>query len=37
MQASRREVENADRLIVSWRRERDSLIARQKQIKLRDC
>jgi len=35
MQTSRREVENADRLIVSSRRERDSLIARQAQIKQR--
>src|ERR1019366_6519833 len=35
MQTSRREVENADRLIVSCRRERDSLIARQAQIKQR--
>jgi len=35
MQASRREIENADRLIVSCRRERDSLIARQAQIKQR--
>jgi len=35
MQASRREVENMDRLIVSCRRERDSLIARQAQIKQR--
>jgi DNA repair protein SbcC/Rad50 len=33
MQASRREIENTDRLIVSCRRERDSLIARQAQIK----
>jgi exonuclease SbcC len=35
MQASRREIENSDRLIVSRRRERDSLIARQGQIKQR--
>ena len=35
MQASRREIENADRLIISCRRERDSLIARQAQIKQR--
>ena len=35
MQASRREIENADRLIVSCRRERDGLIARQAQIKQR--
>ena len=35
MQASRREIENADRLIVSCRRERDSVIARQAQIKQR--
>ena len=35
MQTSRREVENMDRLIVSCRRERDSLIARQAQIKQR--
>ena len=35
MQASRREIENTDRLIVSCRRERDSLIARQAQIKQR--
>jgi exonuclease SbcC len=35
MQASRREIENADRLIVSCSRERDSLIARQAQIKQR--
>jgi exonuclease SbcC len=35
MQASRREIENAGRLIVSYRRERDSLIARQAQIKQR--
>ena len=33
--ASRREIENADRLIVSCRRERDGLIARQAQIKQR--
>ena len=33
MQASRREIENTDRLIASCRRERDSLIARQAQIK----
>ena len=32
-QASGREVENMERLIVSSRRERDSLIARQAQIK----
>jgi exonuclease SbcC len=35
MHGSRREVENADRLIVSCRRERDGLIARQAQIKQR--
>ena len=35
MQASRREFENTDRLIISCRRERDSLIARQAQIKQR--
>ena len=35
MHGSRREIENADRLIVSCRRERDSLIARQAQIKQR--
>ena len=35
MHGSRREIENADRLIVSSRRERDSLIARQAQIKQR--
>ncbi len=35
MQASRREIENADRLIVSCRHERDGLIARQAQIKQR--
>ena len=35
MQTSRREIENADRLITSCRRERDSLIARQAQIKQR--
>ena len=35
MQASRREIENADRLIVSCRRERDGLNARQAQIKQR--
>ena len=35
MQASRREIENADRLIISCRRERDNLIARQAQIKQR--
>ena len=35
MQASQREIENTDRLIVSCRRERDSLIARQAQIKQR--
>ena len=35
MQASRRAVENADRLIIACRRERDSLIARQAQIKQR--
>jgi exonuclease SbcC len=35
MQASRREIENADRLIISCRHERDSLIARQAQIKQR--
>jgi exonuclease SbcC len=35
MQASRREIENTDRLIISCRRERDSLIGRQAQIKQR--
>jgi len=35
MQASRREIENTDRVLVSCRRERDSLIARQAQIKQR--
>jgi DNA repair exonuclease SbcCD ATPase subunit len=35
MQASRREIENTDRLIITDRRERDSLIARQAQIKQR--
>ena len=35
MQASRRETENTDRLIVSCRRERDGLIARQAQVKQR--
>jgi exonuclease SbcC len=35
MQASRREIGNADRLIISCRRERDGLIARQAQIKQR--
>jgi exonuclease SbcC len=35
MNGSRREIENADRLIVSSRRERDSLIARQAEIKQR--
>ena len=35
MQTSRREVEDTDRLIVSCRRERDGLIARQAQIKQR--
>jgi exonuclease SbcC len=35
MQASRRQIENTDRLIISCRRERDSLIARQAQIKQR--
>jgi exonuclease SbcC len=35
MHGSRREIENADRLIVSCRRGRDSLIARQAQIKQR--
>ena len=35
MQTSRREIENADRLIISCRRERDGLIARQAQIKQR--
>jgi DNA repair protein SbcC/Rad50 len=35
MHGSRREIENADRLIVSCRRERDDLIARQAQIKQR--
>jgi exonuclease SbcC len=35
MQASRREIENTDWLMISCRRERDSLIARQAQIKQR--
>jgi exonuclease SbcC len=35
MHGSRREIENADRLITSCRRERDGLIARQAQIKQR--
>src|ERR1019366_8981006 len=35
MQTSRREIENTDRLIISCRRERDSLIGRQAQIKQR--
>jgi exonuclease SbcC len=35
MQASRRETENTDRLMISCRHERDSLIARQAQIKQR--
>ena len=35
MQTSRREIADTDRLIVSCRRERDSLIARQGQIKQR--
>jgi exonuclease SbcC len=35
IQASRREIENADRPIVSCHRERDGLIARQAQIKQR--
>jgi hypothetical protein len=35
MQASRREIEDTDRLIISCRRERDSLIARQAQIRQR--
>jgi len=35
VQASRREVENTDRGIISCRHERDSLIARQAQIKQR--
>jgi exonuclease SbcC len=35
MQASRREIENTDRLIISSRRERDNLIARQAQIRQR--
>ena len=35
MQTSRREIENTDHLIVACRRERDSLIARQAQIKQR--
>ncbi len=35
MQTSRREIEGTDRLIVSCHRERDSLIARQAQIKQR--
>ena len=33
MQTSRREIGNRDQLIISFRRERDSLIARQAQIK----
>ena len=35
MQASRREIEGADRMVISCQRERDSLIARQAQIKQR--
>ena len=35
MQASRREIEDTDRLIISCRRQRDSFIARQAQIKQR--
>jgi exonuclease SbcC len=35
MHGSRREIEDADRLIISCRRERDGLIARQAQIKQR--
>src|ERR1039457_4340493 len=35
MQASRREIEDTDRLIISCRGERDSLIASQAQIKQR--
>jgi exonuclease SbcC len=35
MHGSRREIENTDRLLISCRRERDSLIARQAQIKQR--
>jgi len=35
MQASRRQTEDAERLIISCRRERDGLIARQAQIKQR--
>jgi exonuclease SbcC len=35
MHGSRREIENTDRLIISCRRERDSLIARQAQMKQR--
>ena len=35
MHASRQEIEGIDRLIISCRRERDSLIARQAQIKQR--
>jgi exonuclease SbcC len=35
MHSSRREIENADRLIVSCRHERDGLVARKAQIKLR--
>ncbi len=35
VQASRRKIEDTDRLIISCRRERDSLIARQAQIKQR--
>ncbi len=35
IQASRREIENTDRLIISSRRDRDGLIARQAQIKQR--
>ena len=35
MQASRREIENSDRMIICCRHERDSLIARQAQIRQR--
>jgi hypothetical protein len=35
MQGSRREIENAERLLIPGRRERDSLIACQAQIKQR--
>jgi exonuclease SbcC len=35
MHGSRREIENTDRLLISCRRERDSFVARQAQIKQR--